>query len=120
MDLEGNERFDSLDLELISVMADPAYKLTAEVESRSISTIVASDTTLRASKDYGALGKSMHPGIKPGHTFILVGAGGTILWRWDWTEDKGEMYLDVETLNSEVRQALDAASSGVEQPMNQE
>src|SRR4030065_645584 len=66
---------------------DPAYKLSPEVEPRGIPTTVASDTPLRASKDYGALGKSMHPGIKPGHSFILVDQTGTITWRWDWTED---------------------------------
>ena len=111
MDLEGNERFNSLGVELISVMADPAYKLTPEVESRGITTTVASDTTLRASKDYGALGKSMHPGIKPGHTFILVDKTGTIAWRWDWTEAKGEMYLAVEILNESLAVALDEPDS---------
>jgi hypothetical protein len=68
---------------------------------------VAADATLRASKDYGALGKSMHPGIKPGHSFILVDRTGTISWRWDWTEDIGAMYLDVDTLDDQVAQALD-------------
>ena len=106
MDLEKNEQFNAFDVELISVMVDPAYKLSPEVETRGITTTVASDTTWRASKDYGALGKSMHPGIKPGHSFILVDQTGRIAWRWDWTEDKGEMYLAVETLNSGVAEAL--------------
>ena len=111
MDLEKNEQFNAFDVELISVMVDPAYKLSPEVETRGITTTVASDTTLRASKDYGALGKSMHPGIKPGHSFILVDQTGKITWRWDWTEDKGEMYLAVETLNAEMAQALAEAQS---------
>jgi len=111
VDLEKDENFNAFDVELISVMVDPAYKLRPEVESRGITTTVASDTTLRASKDYGALGKSMHPGIKPGHSFILVDQTGKITWRWDWTEDKGEMYLAVETLNAEMAQALAEAQS---------
>jgi len=48
----------------------------------------------------------MHPGIKPGHSFILVDGTGTIVWRWDWTEDKGEMYLAVDTLNAGLEEAL--------------
>ena len=86
-------------------MANPAFDLRPEAESRGITTIVASDVTLRASKDYGALGKSMHPGLKPGHTFILV-EKGIIAWRWDWTADQGEMYLDVGSLDDQVSQAL--------------
>ena len=86
-------------------MADPAFDLRSEAESRGITTTVASDVTLEASKDYGALGKSMHPGLKPGHTFILV-EKGIIAWRWDWTEAQGEMYLDVGSLDDQVSQAL--------------
>ena len=97
-------------MELISIMVDPPYELMPEAESRGITTTVASDATLRASKDYGALGKSMHPGLKPGHTFILVDKG-IIAWRWDWTEDQGEMYLDVTSLDDQVSQAL-AGGSG--------
>jgi hypothetical protein len=48
----------------------------------------------------------MPPRIKPGHSFILVDQTGRIAWRWDWTEEKGEMYLAVETLNSGVARAL--------------
>ena len=67
---------------------------------------MVSDATLRASKDYGALGKSMHPGLKPGHSFILVDRAGIIIWRWDWTAELGEMYLDVGSLDDQVSQAL--------------
>ena len=87
-------------------MADPAFELMPEAESRGITTTVASDVTLRASKDYGALGKSMHPGLKPGHSFILVDRAGIIIWRWDWTAELGEMYLDVSSLDDQVSQAL--------------
>lgn len=44
---------------------------------------------------------------KPGHSFILVDRTGTIAWRWDWTADIGAMYLDVDTLDDQVAQALD-------------
>ena len=92
-------------------MANPAFDLRPEAESREITTTVASDVTLRASKDYGALGKSMHPGLKPGHSFILVDRAGIIIWRWDWTADRGTMYLDVTSLDDQVSQAL-AAGAG--------
>ena len=111
MDLEKDARFQALNVELISIMADPAYKLRPEVESRGITTTVASDSTLAASKDYGALGMSMHPGIKPGHTFILVNGMGKITWRWDWSEEKGEMYLAVDSLDAGVAAALTAPES---------
>lgn len=100
-----------MEVEFISIMVDPAFDLKPEAEIRGITTTVAADATLRASKDYGALGKSMHPGLKPGHSFILIDKTGIIIWRWDWTADQGTMYLDVRSLDDQVSQAL-AGGSG--------
>ncbi len=61
---------------------------------RSATTVC--DQVLAAAKSSPAFG-----GVSPS-LVILVDQAGTIAWRWDWTEDKGEMYLAVETLNSGV------------------
>ncbi len=101
MDLEKNwNEFEALDIELVSIMVDPMAQLASSVKQYGIKTIVATDTDKSVSTTYDALGASMHPGVKPGHTFVLVNKAGEIIFRRDWGYDDagGMMYTDVDEL----------------------
>ena len=109
MDLEKDwDRFKALDLELVSIMVDPKDQLAAEVRQYGITSVVAADPDKSVSKAYDALSASMHPGIKPGHTFVLVNKDGQIVWRRDWGfDDVGMMYTEVDDLYKYVSEWLE-------------
>ncbi len=103
VDLEAEwERFEVLGVQMVSIMVDPLDELQLEAKDRGIKGIIASDTDKSVSTSYDAMEASMHPGIKPGHTFVLVNKSGKILWRWDWPGHGKPMYLDVDKLYKEV------------------
>lgn len=107
VDLEEDwRRFEALDLELVSIMVDPMDELKAEVFSRGITGIVAADEDKAVSTAYDAMEASMHPGIKPGHTFILVNKAGQMIWRWDWIGHGKPMYVEVDDLYKDVSEWL--------------
>lgn len=114
VDLEkGWERFEELDVQLVSIMVDPVEALEAEVEDREITTVVAVDEDKTVSTTYEAMEASMHPGVKPGHTFVLVDKTGQMIWRVDWMGAEmsgGRMYLDVDRVYKGVSDALARAA----------
>jgi peroxiredoxin len=89
-------------VELVSIMVDPLDELAAEALARGITTIVATDEDKSVSNTYDALEASMHPGIKPGHTFVLVNKAGQIIWRWDWIGHGKPMYVEVDDVYDDV------------------
>ncbi len=95
-------------------MVDPMNQLAAEAERLGITSVVAADEDKSVSKTYNALEFSMHPGIKPGHTFILVDKSGQIIWRWDWLGHGQPMYVEVDEIYDDVSERLE--KSGGEQP----
>ncbi len=95
-----------MDLELVSVMVDPLDQLETEAGDRGIKGIVAADIDKTVSNEYDAMEASMHPGMKPGHTFILVDANGNIIWRWDWGGHGQAMYVEVDDLYEWVSREL--------------
>ena len=88
-------------------MVDPLDMLKAEAEELGINTIVAADEDKAVSNDYDAMEASMHPGVKPGHTFVLVDKAGRIVWRWDWIGHGKPMYVEVDDLYSDVAERLE-------------
>src|SRR6266540_4029578 len=73
VDFEADQdRFDALDVQFVSVMVDSLPEISAESETRGIAGIVATDPEKSASREYGTMEASMHPGVKPGHSFVLV------------------------------------------------
>ena len=110
MDLEADwGRFEALDLEIVSIMVDPMNELAAEARSRGITSIVAEDKDKSVSNAYDAMEASMHPGIKPGHTFVLVNKAGQIIWRWDWIGHGAPMYMEVDELYKDLAEWLERA-----------
>ena len=113
VDLDDDwERFDALDVQLVSIMVDPEDVLAAEVEGRGIRSLVATDEDMRVSESYRALEASMHPGMKPGHTFVLVNKAGEMVWRWDWPGHGTPMYMQVEEIYEELSKRLEADDTG--------
>jgi len=111
VDLEKDwDRFKALDLELVSIMVDPKDQLAAEVRRYGITSVVAVDADKSVSEAYDVMGASMHPGAKPGHSFVLVGKAGQIVWRRDWGfEDVGMMYSEVDEIYKSVSEWLERA-----------
>lgn len=110
VDLEADwQQFEALDLQLVSVMVDPMDALEAEIQARGITSVVAADEDKETSNAYGAMEASMHPGVKPGHTFVLVDKAGQMVWRWDWP-GHGAMYVDVDEIYAGVEARLSETS----------
>ncbi len=87
-------------------MVDPLDELKQEADGRGISGIVASDTDLTVANLFDAMEASMHPGVKPGHTFILVDVNGEMIWRWDWSGHGQPMYVEVDELYKDISAQL--------------
>ncbi len=110
VDLEADWlRFESLDLEMVSVMVDPLSQLKAEAAQDGITGILASDEDKSVSNTYEAMEASMHPGVKPGHSFVLVDKAGRIIWRWDWPGHGVPMYVEVDDLYDWLSRELSRA-----------
>jgi len=90
-------------------MVDPAPELAAEAEALGVTSTVAYDEDKTVSEAYQALEASMHPGVKPGHTFVLVNKYGRAIWRWDWTGHGKPMYMEVDELYESVQMWLQRA-----------
>lgn len=98
-------------MQLVSIMVDPLPELKAEAEDRGIKTTVASDLDKSVSQRYEAMEASMHPGMKPGHTFVLVLKGGMTSWRYDWFGHGKPMYVEVDEVYDNVKKAVESRPS---------
>jgi len=105
-DLEQDPEFSALGVQLVSIMVDPLDQLAAEAAKWGITTPVLSDGDRSVSRAYDALTASMHPGIRPGHTFVLIDKEGSILWRRDWKGHMEAMYFEVKEIYTEVAKRL--------------
>ena len=109
VDLEADwDRFEAMGLKMVSVMVDPLDQLKPEINERGIKGIVAADVDKTVSNEYDAMEASMHPGVKPGHTFILVDVNGNVTWRWDWGGHGQAMYVEVDDLYDWLSRELGA------------
>jgi hypothetical protein len=61
------------------------------------------------SEAFGVLQWAVGSG-EPGHTFVLVGADGAVLWIQDYgaPENGGRMYVPVEELVQQIGERLDS------------
>lgn len=98
-------------MELVSIMVDPLPELKAEAEQRGVVSTVASDADKSVSEMYEAMDASMHPGVKPGHTFVLVLKGGMTSWRYDWFGHGKPMYVEVDEIYDHVKEAIERQAS---------
>ena len=100
--------FKQMGLTVVSITTDSPSSLGTWAHNNGISNMmVLSDSSFRVDTEYTTMGAgtgSMHPGMAPGHTFILVGKDGKILWREDY--GTSTMYVPMDQLISAVKSAL--------------
>lgn len=110
VELQKSLQSSGMGVSLIAITVDPVDQLRPVIQKWGIEVPVASDTSRKIAAAYDALYVgSMHPGQKPGHTFILVGPDGIIKWRYDLPQDQansGNMYVPTEEVIQAIRKAL--------------
>ncbi len=98
--------FSKMGVVVASITTDSASDMATWAANNGIANMaVLADSSLNVDQQYSTLyAGSMHPGMAPGHTFILVDKNGTIIWR----EDYGTytMYVPMGSLLSSVRSAI--------------
>jgi peroxiredoxin Q/BCP len=97
VDLEQDwGRFAALNVELVSVWStDGGLKAETPAAAYAASSLRRGHERVM---EYEAMEASMHPGVKPGHTFVLVNKAGEMIWRWDWIGHGKPMYVEVDDL----------------------
>ncbi len=111
-DIERNQaRFKALGIdEVVSVTGNSLGDLRQKVSDEGLQTPVLSDPDLSVSKTYHANDFGMMGTSADGHTFIVVGPDGKILWRADFGGAPDyTMYVPVDELISDLRTGLGVA-----------
>lgn len=115
MDLQDDERFQSLNVELLSISPDHVESWQEAAEEYELETPLLSDARNRVAELYGVMRWRVPPNAdidsaEPGHTFVLVDEAGRIAWIRDYgaPENGGLMYVPPEDLVPEIDRALAA------------
>lgn len=94
------DQFRRLGIEVVGITVDPLDQLILKVRQERTTLPVLADEGARVSAMYDTLRfGSMHPGQRPGHTFILVGQDGRVRWRRDFRE----MFVSNSTILRDLR-----------------
>ena len=99
VDLENSPEFSALDIQLVNLATDSIPVLAAAGTQWGVTTPLLSDGDKSVSEAYGVM-RWATPGSEPSHTFVLVGADGTIKWIQDYghSDNGGRMYVPVGEL----------------------
>jgi peroxiredoxin len=111
VDLHRDPKFKALDVELLSISPDTAEAWAQAVEEQGVESPVLSDPGNVVAQKYDVMQWAM-PSGEPGHTFVLVGRDGRILWIRDYgaTENGGMMYVVPKNLLEELEPAIPSGS----------
>jgi len=84
--LEQDPRFTNLALTLVTITPDQLSSWKPILDNNQIKSPILSDTDNAVSRSYGMLTmkSSMHGGVKPGHTFVLLDQDHTVQWIGDY------------------------------------
>ena len=109
IDIDRNySAFHKMGLVVVSITTDQPTNLGIWASNNKISNMmVLSDYSRQVDQSYSMMGAgtgSMHPGMAPGHSFVLVGKDGKILWRADY--GTMTMYVPMNQLIASVKSAL--------------
>ena len=113
VDIESEmDRFRALGIDrIVTITTDPLDALRQKVVDEGITTPVLSDPELAVSRSYDTTSYGMMGDGFNGHSFIVVGPEGTILWRADYGGPPDHtMYLPVPALLADLRAGLQGAS----------
>ena len=92
---------------VVSITTDPVDLIARKVTDLRLTTPVLSDPTMVISRKYQANRFGMMGTSRDGHTFILVGPEGKILWRADYGGPPTyTMFVPVERLLKDLRASL--------------
>jgi peroxiredoxin Q/BCP len=96
--------------QIVSITSDPLDQITQKAKDEGLTMPVLSDPNLAVSKTYNANHYGMMDGSRDGHTFVLVGANGQILWRADYGGPPHyTMFVPDKQLLAHITKALGAA-----------
>ncbi len=100
-----NQQLASMSITAASITTDSMGQLSNWAQlSGPRDSKVLSDQSLTVSRAYDMLGNSMHPGMVPGHTFMLINKSGMVVWRHDYYPPS--MYVPNDQLLSDIKQAM--------------
>lgn len=108
-DIEKNwGQFQALGIDrLVSITTDPLAALKQKVADERLATPILSDPNLAVSRPYEANKYGMMGDSMDGHSFVLVGKDGTILWRADYGgAPKYTMFVPVSNLVADLQAGL--------------
>lgn len=106
VDLEVSPEYQALGVDLLSIAFDPPDVLAAAGAQYAVgATPLLSDSDHSVSEAYDVLQWAVATG-EPGHTFVLVDAGGDIAWVRDYGVVEESMYADPAEIAAQVRTAL--------------
>jgi peroxiredoxin Q/BCP len=93
--------------QVVSITTDPIGDIALKVSDEGITSPVLSDPDLAVSRAYSANQYGMMGESRDGHSFIVVGPDGKILWRADYGGSPDfTMYVPVSNLLSDLRQGM--------------
>lgn len=106
VDLQENESFRALGVELLSLSPDPLEAWEAEAKDYGITLPVLSDPNNEVADQYGVMKWAV--GSEPGHTFVLVDETGQVAWIRDYgsPENGGLMYVEPSELVAELERRV--------------
>lgn len=98
--------------EIVSVTTDPINLIEQKVKDEGIAMPVLADLGAQYSTAWSANRyQMMHMGERNGHSFVLVGKDGKIIWRGDYGgAPKYTMFLPVDVLLRDLRQGIGQAT----------
>jgi len=89
---------------IVSITTDPLGEITQKAHDEGFSIPVLSDQGGRVSDSYSARNYGMMGHDRDGHTFVLVGSDGKILWRADYGgAPKYTMFVPVDVLLAQLK-----------------
>jgi peroxiredoxin len=103
VDLQSDANFQAFGVELLAISPDPVNAWRTEGEKFGITEPMLSDAGNRVWFHYGTASWMM-PTNEPGHTFVLVGKDGRVVWVRDYgaMEHGGAMYVPVPDLVAQL------------------
>lgn len=99
--LEADGGLAKVGVSIVPVVMNSPIQVTGELQRYAIQTPYAIDSDGSVSRAYKTLGAGHHANL-PGHTFVLVGPDGTMLWRGDYPS----MWVDPAELSAAVQAQL--------------